>query len=79
MIKFTKGLFTGHNPKIFSWDNPTHRVFNGEVVKVEKQRAMVRLSLNTQVKNTNLNRGPLNYFMKKVSQKRMLIKLWVET
>ena len=38
MIKFTKGLFTGHSPKIFSWDNPTHRVFNGEVVKGRKTK-----------------------------------------
>tara|TARA_R110000824_G_scaffold140160_7_gene305839 strand:- start:7416 stop:7994 length:579 start_codon:yes stop_codon:yes gene_type:complete len=33
MILFTKNLFTGHNPKIHSWDEPTDRVFEGQVVR----------------------------------------------
>ena len=73
MIKFTKNLFTGHNPKIFSWDNPTHRVFNGEVVKGRKTKGYGTAVFEYAGKKYEPE--PLNYFMKKVLQKRMLIKL----
>tara|TARA_R110002020_G_scaffold176179_1_gene368268 strand:- start:7236 stop:7820 length:585 start_codon:yes stop_codon:yes gene_type:complete len=46
MIKFLKGALKNHNPTIENWDDPTKRIFNGQIIEGRPTKGFGTSSFN---------------------------------